>query len=128
MNELPLKVNIFERSKKIKINKKKLIQVVKKTVRIESQRFSHVNIIITTDNYLKKLNRQFLKKNRPTNVIAFNLVDMAEIYVSADRAHEKYDLYYFIIHGLLHVCGYRDRSAADQKLIDNKTRQLLKYA
>ncbi len=120
-----MKVSIFRESKRVKLDQKLLSQIVERAARSEKKVFERINIIITTDHYLKNLNRRYLKKNRPTNVIAFDLGNTGEIYVSAERARDSFDLCYFVIHGLLHLCGYADRSAGDRHLIDRRTLILL---
>ncbi|OGC41963.1 rRNA maturation RNase YbeY [candidate division WOR-3 bacterium RBG_13_43_14] len=120
-----MKVNIFNRSKRIIINKRTLSQIIQQTIKKEKCTFDQVNIIITTDRYMRKLNNRYLKKDRATNVIAFNLGAVGEIYVSAELARDRYDLHFFIIHGTLHICGYNDGSVLDRKLIDSKTLKLL---
>ena len=87
-----------------------------------------LNIILVDDAYIKKLNRQFLGRNRPTDVLAFprevahsrspiaisNGV-WAEIYISLDRAQEQAkelkittskEIGNLIKHGILHLLGY----------------------
>jgi probable rRNA maturation factor len=91
-----------------------------------------VNVIFVTDRQIHALNRQFLKRDRPTNVISFNydaLSDrgrrgqpclpgeprlLGEVYVSRDRARaqaREYGVSYaselrrLVLHGLLHLLG-----------------------
>ena len=55
---------------------------------------------------MKELNRKFLMKNRPTNVLSFSMEEVSEIYISYDRVECSEDLFYYIVHGLLHIIGY----------------------
>ena len=82
-----------------------------------------VNVIFVTDRKIHELNRQFLKRDRPTDVISFNCRDphvpgeprlLGEVYVSRDRAREKAreygatyasELRRLVLHGLLHLLG-----------------------
>ena len=77
---------------------------------------------------MQALNKQFLSRNRTTNVIAFDLGSMAEVYVSSEQAPKPYDLYFYVVHGLLHICGYNDQSVSDQKIMNRRTAQLLDNA
>ncbi|MEO0083679.1 MAG: rRNA maturation RNase YbeY [candidate division WOR-3 bacterium] len=87
-----------------------------------------LNIVFVNDKYIKKLNKQFLKKDRPTDVLAFpmkinsdktpSLIDdnvFGEIYISKDRAKKQAkalkikvsdEIYNLIKHGILHLLGY----------------------
>ncbi len=86
-----------------------------------------VNVIVVTDPEIHALNRQFLKRDRPTNVISFNCDEprvpretrlLGEVYVSRDRARaqaREYGVSYsselrrLILHGLLHLLGLTHR-------------------
>lgn len=78
---------------------------------------SSLNIILVCDAYIKKLNKQFLGRNRPTDVLSFTLKDklLGEIYISKDRvkvqAKEQKittgkEICNLIEHGILHLLGY----------------------
>jgi len=89
-----------------------------------------INVILTDDARIRELNRDFLGKDRVTDVIAFNYGDdgvpdpervYGEVYVSADRAREQAKDYghsfsrevlILFLHGLLHLFGGRDDTPA----------------
>jgi rRNA maturation RNase YbeY len=85
-----------------------------------------IRIILTSDPQIRGLNARFLKRDRPTDVLAFPLGDGAddvfgEVYVSIDRAREqagrygvglKEELARLVIHGMLHLYGHSDRTRA----------------
>jgi len=89
-------------------------------------RKGRIRIILTSDRQIRRLNARFLKRNRPTDVLAFPLRDgvddvFGEVYVSIDRAREQASLYRvdlkeelarLVIHGMLHLFGYSDRNKA----------------
>jgi ssRNA-specific RNase YbeY (16S rRNA maturation enzyme) len=85
-----------------------------------------VNVVIADDKYLARLNERYFKKKRATNVIAFNLGEESEIYVSEDRASDTYELYYYILHGLLHTIGYDHTSKGADKTMEDKCVAYLK--
>ena len=82
-----------------------------------------VNVVFVTDRRIHELNRRFLKRDRPTNVISFNCDEthlpgephlLGEVYVSRDRARaqaREYGVTYaselrrLVLHGLLHLLG-----------------------
>jgi probable rRNA maturation factor len=86
-----------------------------------------VNVIFVTDRRIHELNRQFLKRDRPTNVISFNCRDphvpgeprlLGEVYISRDTARaqaREYGVSYaseirrLTLHGLLHLIGLTHR-------------------
>jgi rRNA maturation RNase YbeY len=95
----------------------------------ERKSLEDLNIIFCDDKYLLQLNRQFLKHDFYTDILSFPLSNakrplVAEIYISIDRVREnallsgstfKEEIHRVIFHGILHFCGYRDKSAADIK-------------
>ena len=93
----------------------------------EKQPIESVNIVFCNDNYLLNLNRQFLQHDFYTDILSFPLSGphqplVAEIYISINRVREnaknapvsfKEELHRVIFHGILHFCGYKDKSSAD---------------
>ena len=86
-----------------------------------------INYIFCSDDYLLNINRQFLQHDYYTDIITFNLshskklID-AEIYISIDRVKDNakllhqtinYELHRVIFHGVLHLCGYKDKTKKD---------------
>ena len=95
-----------------------------------------LDIILTSDSYLKGLHKEFFDLNSNTDVITFNLSEKpdeieGEIYISIDSAVEQSKHYKvtseleicrLLIHGCLHLAGYDDIKKADRtelKTIEN---------
>ncbi|MEP7163099.1 MAG: rRNA maturation RNase YbeY [Ferruginibacter sp.] len=91
-----------------------------------------ISYIFCSDVYLLNINRQFLKHDYYTDIITFNLTNssadptIAEIYISIDRVkdnariqgvHIRQELHRVIIHGVLHLCGFKDKSALQKKIM-----------
>jgi len=98
-----------------------------------------VSIVLTDDKTLQDLNVRFFKKNRPTDVIAFPLGDqenfLGEIYISIERAEANrieyrvplsQEVARYIIHGLLHLLGYPDKTREEKKCMREKEDMYLK--
>jgi rRNA maturation RNase YbeY len=87
--------------------------------------FKTVSYIFCTDEFLLKLNKQYLNHNTLTDVITFTLSEtslpiVSEIYISVERVKENSnelkkeflnELHRVMIHGVLHLCGYSDHTA-----------------
>jgi len=82
-----------------------------------------VSISIVDDAEIHRVNKQFLDHDEPTDVIAFDLGDAhgggvaGEVVVSAECAERvakelghgaRYELAFYVCHGLLHLCGWED--------------------
>ncbi len=124
-----MKVNIFNESACCISSqiKDKIGILARYTIKKENTTFNDLNIIITDDNYIKKLNNKFLKKNKPTNVLAFPMQEVSEIYISYDRVSCTKDLFYYVVHGLLHIIGYEHNNTTEAKAMEDKCRQYLKH-
>lgn len=95
----------------------------------EGRSVSSLQYIFCSDAYLLPINQQFLQHDEYTDIITFDLSEhrsapmVGEIYISVDRVRENAkafqttftrELHRVIFHGALHLCGYKDKSKADQ--------------
>jgi len=108
-----------------RILKKFILAIFRK----ENITVEELNIVFCDDAYLLNLNRQFLQHDFYTDILSFPLSEVnqplvAEIYISVNRVQEnaravgatlKTELHRVIFHGVLHFCGYKDKSDSDIK-------------
>ncbi len=111
--------------KEVKTYKKFARAVIKKFGgRLDSE-VKLLNIIFVDDQYIKELNKKYLGRDRPTDVLAFPLDEeiWAEIYISQDRAHlqaqalnisPKQEICNLIRHGILHLLGFSHQEMKDK--------------
>jgi rRNA maturation RNase YbeY len=118
-----LKIRIFYDLSAYKLKSgKKILRLIKKVIRNENKIPGDLNFIFTTDKELIKLNKEFLKHNYFTDVIAFENNDgkiiNGEVYLSIDTVKRnannykvslKEEVIRVMIHGTLHLCGYKDK-------------------
>lgn len=90
----------------------------------EGYEFKSISYIFCTDEYLLKLNQEYLKHDTLTDIITFTLSGsslpiISEIYISVERVKENVEslkvdfsneLHRVMIHGILHLCGYSDHT------------------
>jgi len=107
--------------------KKFILSIFKKEKRV----LEVLNIVFCDDEYLLGLNRQFLNHDFYTDILSFPLSGLnqpliAEIYISVDRVYEnaqtagssvREELHRVIFHGVLHFCGYKDKSGSDKRVM-----------
>lgn len=97
-----------------------------------------LNYIFVDDKRLLAINRDYLKHDYYTDIISFDLSagpsKTGEIYISIDRVKDnarqlglsfKSELHRVVFHGALHLCGYKDKSARDSKLMRQKEEEYL---
>ena len=95
----------------------------------EGKKLGELQYIFCSDDYLLNINRQYLNHDFYTDIITFDLSQKgqsinAEIYISVDRVKDnaqeynsslKKELQRVIFHGALHLCGYKDKTPAQEK-------------
>ncbi len=106
----------------------------------EKRQLKDLSIVFCRDQELLELNRIFLGHDDFTDILSFDLGKKeqgvrAEIYISLDRVRENAEkfrksfdneLHRVIFHGLLHLCGYQDKTPSQKKTIRRKEDQYLR--
>ncbi len=117
------KVSLKERTR--------LKDVIISLFRQEKKPLAELNYIFCSDRRLLEINRQFLQHDFYTDIITFPLSDPGhpingEIYISVDRVRDnaatfgssiQRELLRVIFHGALHLCGYKDKTPREKKLM-----------
>lgn len=97
----------------------------------EGKALETVNYIFCDDAYLLKLNQQYLNHDTLTDIITFEYSAkgapvLSDIYISVDRVREnarqfnttlRSELHRVIFHGILHLCGYKDKTEKDSAVM-----------
>jgi rRNA maturation RNase YbeY len=99
----------------------------------EEKELGEINYIFCDDDYLLGINVNTLKHNTLTDIISFDYslgnVVSGDVYVSYDRVRDNAEnlnlpfvdeLHRVMIHGILHYCGYKDKSDDDKVLMRSK--------
>jgi rRNA maturation RNase YbeY len=108
----------------------------------ENKPYSSLTFIFCTDKFLLSINNKFLGHDTYTDIITFPLNELGEpisgeIYISVDRIREnalterctiKNELHRVLYHGVLHLCGYKDKTRQDKKTMTFKENFYLKKA
>ena len=90
------------------------------------KKLGDINYIFCDDDYLLQLNLQYLQHDTLTDIITFDYVEgnvlNGDIYISVERVRENAgifgvtfdeELLRVIAHGVLHLCGFKDKSKRD---------------
>jgi len=115
-----LKVNLFDLSTKSLLQSELVQELTTHIIESEKADVRELNVIIVNDSYLRDLNKRFRDIDACTNVIAFPLEEISEIYVSYEQAGDINELLYFVVHGLLHIIGYEHDSQEEDARMHDK--------
>ena len=128
-------VNFFyEDDFNLSLNKKEVRFWIKNVVKKENKKLSYLNFVFCTDSYLLELTQKYLKHNSLTDVIAFDFSESkktieGDVYISVDRVKEnakkyspsfKKELLRVLLHGVLHLIGYKDKTKEQKKIMASK--------
>lgn len=104
----------------------------------EKCRLSSVNFIFCSDHYLHQINQTYLDHDTLTDIITFPYEEppliKGDIFISIDRIRDNADqlqlafpdeLHRVIIHGVLHLCGYGDKTPNEKKRMTQKEDEAL---
>jgi len=119
-------------------NEDQISRWISNTIEEENCNEGEINYIFCSDDYLHKINVEFLNHDTLTDIISFDYTVGKElhgdIYISVDRVKENAlefnttfadELARVIIHGILHYCGYKDKREADADLMRSKENHYL---
>lgn len=106
---------------------------ISSTISKEEFKLEEINYVFCDDEYLHKLNVEFLKHDTLTDIISFDYsvgkIIQGDIFISIDRVKDNAqdfgvlfaeELHRVIIHGILHYCGYKDKTDAEVEVMRNK--------
>ena len=114
-------------------NKRKIKNWLKDTILNEKKKVGDINYIFCSKQYLKKMNNDYLSKNYETDVISFDFSKdnkiSGDIYISSETVKKNSiifnvcfnnELKRVMVHGLLHLLSYNDKSNQEQKIMREK--------
>ena len=119
----------------------KTIHWLKRIAEQESKRIVSLDYVFCSDEYLHKINVEYLNHDTYTDIITFDLGEptddaiSGEIYISIDRVKEnaqihgsqyKDELLRVVAHGLLHLIGYPDKSEQEALVMRGKEEDALR--
>ena len=115
-----------------------VIKCINALVKEELREIGDITFVFCDDNYLHKINLEFLNHDTYTDIITFDYSAgnelISEVYISVDRVSDnakKYnqsfenEIHRVIVHGVLHLCGYNDKLAEEKQIMRDKENHYL---
>jgi len=120
-------------------NEDKIATWISAVILSENKNEGDINYIFCDDEYLLNLNEQYLDHDTLTDIISFDYSVGNElhgdIFISTERVRENAqdfsvpfdeELKRVLVHGVLHYCGYKDKSEEDEQLMRSKEDEKIK--
>ena len=111
---------------------------VKSVAKCEGKEAGNINYIFCDDEYLHKINVEYLQHDTLTDIITFDYTEgkvlHSDIYISVERVKENAEIFKIpfqrellrvLAHGLLHLCGYKDKTPKDSALMRQKEEEMM---
>ena len=104
-----------------------------KVVENEGKTLSNITVVLGSDDWLLEQNKSFLKHDYYTDIITFDYCEMdfisGDLLISIDRVNDnaknynvsrETELNRVLVHGLLHLCGYGDKTEKEIEIMRKK--------
>ena len=128
-------IHFFEEDITYKLKRKTLVrQWIAQTILAEGYKLKELNYIFCSDDYLLQINQQYLNHDTFTDIVTFDnseseKVIIGDIFISIERIRENAkkfstsetdELHRVIIHGALHLLGYKDKTPVTKQKMTQK--------
>lgn len=126
-------VRFFFENKFTLKNRRAIKQWLDQVAKNEKKSIEGVNYIFCDDDYLLEKNIKYLKHNTLTDIISFDYSQgdalLGDVFISTERVSENAitlgveetkELHRVMVHGLLHYCGYKDKTLKEKELMRMK--------
>jgi probable rRNA maturation factor len=150
-------IEIANNQDRLEINEEFLTEVVRTTLAAEQVKSAEISVALVDNAEIHTLNRQYLEHDYETDVLSFQLdfepgpqttdapaasgraagaTLSGEVIASAEMAlqmaveyhwNPQDELVLYLVHGLLHICGYDDLSEPEQEVMRGRERDILKH-
>ncbi|MFH1783072.1 MAG: rRNA maturation RNase YbeY [Candidatus Omnitrophota bacterium] len=139
-----MKVAIRDLQDKVKIDKRRATKLTEAVLKKMGEGLTEVSLMFVDDLYIRRLNQKYLGIDSSTDVLAFSMREgeglsdaspiLGDVVISTETAkreaikrkknvQDETDLY--LVHGLLHLLGYDDRTKKDKKKMRLKEKELM---
>ena len=134
-----MSIRFFFTGVKIVLSERKMLKVfIGEMLKIEKRKLISLSIIFCTDEYLLEVNRQYLEHDYYTDIITFDYSEQykisGDIYIGIETVNSnatllnstyQSELKRVIIHGILHLCGFGDKTPVTEKIMHQKEDEAL---
>ncbi|PWK20553.1 rRNA maturation RNase YbeY [Xanthomarina spongicola] len=119
-------------------NEEHLSEWLEQVILSEDKKLGEINFVFCNDDYLHKMNVEFLNHDTLTDIISFDYtvgkIIQGDVFISTERVADnaldfkvtfEEELHRVMVHGILHYCGYKDKTEADATIMRSKENHYL---
>lgn len=147
MPPAPFDIQFRNTCRSIRVPRAAFKSVCRKILRALGYRQADLGVALVGDAAMRRLNRAYLRHDRPTDVMAFNLrahprlasprVFLGDVVISLPTARRQaalygnsfsYELYFYLCHGILHLTGFDDAGPRQARRMEKRQAEILKRA
>jgi probable rRNA maturation factor len=137
-----MNIHIENRQKAVKLDLRRIRRVVHKLKEVLSCSDQEISLLFVDNEQIRQMNRQYLNRNHPTNVISFPIREgdyshvnphlLGDIVISVEQALQDAasgdlpfndEIDFLLIHGLLHLLGYNHEGADDKEALKMREKE-----
>jgi probable rRNA maturation factor len=134
------RISISSPQEVVAIDRSRILKAADTVLRGEGVTSSEISVAFVDSGTIRQLNQRYLKHDEPTDVLSFPLSDskkklLGELVIGAEvglgqaesRGHDvQTELALYVIHGLLHLCGYDDATEREASEMRERERHYLR--
>jgi probable rRNA maturation factor len=141
---LSSKVSVLNRQKRVSVDRRKIGAAARRILKALGYGGYELTVVLVDDPEITRLNRQYFRRNRPTNVISFPLMDdspvsirsrtLGDVVISAETARRDAqevgkkageEILFLLVHGILHLAGYdHEGLVAERRKMEAKEKEI----
>jgi probable rRNA maturation factor len=140
LRRIMIKVTVANPQEAVVIERARMRQIVQTVLEGEDEPDAEISLAFVDNPTIHQLNQRYLKHDEPTDVLSFPLSDpgarklQGELVIGAEvakaQAEERghavdAELALYVIHGILHLCGYNDHEPDDASLMSEREQHYL---
>jgi probable rRNA maturation factor len=141
---LSSKVSVLNRQNRVPVDRRKIGAAARRILKTLGYGGYELTVVLVDDREITRLNRQYFRRNRPTNVISFPMLEetplsfrarvLGDVVISSETAEREAaevgkktedEILFLLIHGILHLVGYdHEKAGADRVEMETKEQEL----
>lgn len=137
-----MRIQIENRQRRYRVLKRPLRRVAQRILDICGKSDAELSILILDNEGIRRINRDYLQRDRPTNVISFAMQEgqgagvqpylLGDVVISAERAAAdaaaaeipfEHELWFLLVHGILHLLGYDHERGTVKQAVEMEKRE-----